>query len=88
MTNYPAPVNNGCSVAYDMRGRELAMGTSEEGIFYASFDLQRLREQRSKTIWGNAYRRPHRYRILTNSSKDSVWNRIDGNGKPYNASEG
>ncbi len=87
MTNYPAPVNNGCSAAYDMRGRELAMGASEEGIFYASFDLQRLREQRSKTIWGNAYRRPHRYGILTNPTKDPVWNRIDGNGKPYNASE-
>lgn len=87
MANYPEPVNNGRSVAYDMRGRELALGSSEEGIFYAAFDLRLLREQRQKSIWGNAYRRPHRYGLLTSPEKAPVWARVDGNGHAYDASQ-
>jgi predicted amidohydrolase len=83
MANYPSPDQNGHSVAYNARGEERVLGTLREDIFYAEFDLGDLRARRKKTIWGNAYRRPHRYDILTSPDRAPVWDRIDGNGKPY-----
>ncbi len=87
MTNYPKPYKNGHSVAYDSRGRCLVEAGEEEGIFYAAFDMEEIRQGRRKSIWGNAYRRPHRYGILTSNEKDPVWNRIDGIGECYDASK-
>jgi predicted amidohydrolase len=85
MANYPEPDQNGHSVAYDAYGQCLKEAGGEEGIYLAEFDLEALRKRRARTIWGNAYRRPHRYDLLTSPRKDSIWNRIDGNGKPYDA---
>ena len=42
---------------------------------------------RVKSIWGNAYRRPHRYRALVSPEKESIWQRTDGYGRPWNAQE-
>lgn len=83
MTNYPAPQNNGHSVAYDCSGNCLVEAGEAEGIFIAEFDLENLRKHRRKRIWGNAYRRPHRYGEITSMEHDEVWNRIDGNGVPW-----
>jgi len=83
MANYPAPNQNGHSVAYNSDGEEVVLAGEEEGIFLAEFDLERLRRNRGKRIWGDAYRRPHRYEILTSQESREVWKRIDGNGKPY-----
>lgn len=83
MANYAKPDLNGHSVAYDAEGKCLVEAGGEEGVFLATFDLDRLRERRSKTIWGNAYRRPHRYAPLTSPEKDPLWNRTDGLGKPF-----
>jgi predicted amidohydrolase len=87
MTNYPEPQHNGHSVAYDSEGACLVDAGPDEGIFLARFDLDELRKRRAKVIWGNAYRRPHRYGILTSPEKAPVWQRIDGNGLPYKAEE-
>ncbi len=87
MTNYPAPFENGRSCAYDAAGRERALAGPEEDIVYARFDLASMRERRASKIWGNAYRRPHRYDLLTQPEKAPVWNRTDGLGEPYDASE-
>ena len=67
MTNYPAPHPhcNGHSVAYDADGQLFVEGGRDEGIIFASFELDRLREYRRRTFWGNAYRRPHRYGAIT-----------------------
>jgi len=86
MTNYPSPTHNGCSVAYAASGECLVMADDKEGIYLAVFDLNDIRERRSRSIWGNAYRRPHRYGILTQSERDEIWRRTDGNGKPYDPS--
>jgi N-carbamoylputrescine amidase len=83
MANYPAPKNNGHSVAYDCSGNCLVEAGEEEGVFLAEFDLEDLRKHRRKRIWGNAYRRPHRYGEITSMEHDGVWNRIDGNGIPW-----
>lgn len=87
MTNYPAPDQNGHSVAYDSHGKRMVLAGKDEGIFVAKFDLGALRQHRAKSIWGNAYRRPHRYGILTEPVQAEIWRRIDGNGVPYDPSK-
>jgi predicted amidohydrolase len=86
MANYPAPQQNGRSVAFDSEGNCLVKAGSKEGLFMARFDMDRLRAHRAKGIWGNAYRRPHRYGPLTAPDKEAVWRRRDGNGADYDAS--
>jgi len=86
MANYPGPVCEGRSVAYAPDGRCLAIAGSREGMHLARFDMEAIRARRAKSIWGNAYRRPHRYSPLVATEKASIWNRTDGNGQPYDAS--
>ena len=83
MANYPRPQNNGQSAAYGAKGNTLVQAGEEEGVYLAAFDLDELRQHRKKTIWGAAYRRPHRYSLLTSPERDPVWKRIDGIGQPY-----
>ncbi|MBI1318292.1 MAG: carbon-nitrogen hydrolase family protein [Candidatus Hydrogenedens sp.] len=83
MANYASPMLNGRSVAYAPSGEELVLARGRAGIYRASFDLEDLRERRGRVIWGNAYRRPHRYGPLTGAQRDPVWNRTDGIGEPY-----
>jgi len=87
MTNYPAPELDGHSCAFDAGGTCLVKAGKEEGIFLARFDLKKLRTQRGSSIWGNAYRRPHRYGLLTSPDKDSVWRRANKDGTVYDASK-
>jgi predicted amidohydrolase len=88
MANYPRPYQNGHSVAYNSRGECVIMAGEEEGLYMAIFDLRDLRNRRSKSIWGGAYRRPHRYGILTSTEEHNpVWNRTDGYGEPWTAHE-
>jgi predicted amidohydrolase len=68
MTNYPAPFYNGASVAYDFSGKQLVLATPDEGIYIADFDITAIREQRKKTIFGDAYRKPLHYGTLCDSS--------------------
>lgn len=83
MANYPKPKNNGRSVAYDFAGECRVVAGEAEGLFLTSFDLARLRKARSESIWGNSYRRPHRYSPLLSPTKDAVWQRKDLGGGPY-----
>jgi len=86
MANYPKPKNNGHSVAYDYSGHCRVAAGEEQGLFLASFDLAALRKVRSGSIWGGAYRRPHRYSRLVSPERDTVWNRTDVKGQPYDVS--
>lgn len=79
MTNYPKPLYNGHSCAYDQDGKIVIVAGEKEGIFLANFDIGKLREKRNKTSLGNAYRRPHKYQELISFKKDSIWNRNDKN---------
>ncbi len=72
MTNYPKPKNNGQSIAFDgMREKGvdydplLVHADDTEGIWYAEFDVEKLRAYREKEIWGDAYRKPRLYSKLT-----------------------
>jgi predicted amidohydrolase len=71
MTNYPQPKFNGKSVAFDgmrIKGEDysplIVMADEEEGIWYANFDIDKLRQYREKEIWGDAYRKPRLYKKI------------------------
>jgi predicted amidohydrolase len=93
MANYAAPNANGHSVAYDpiafdaqgSRDTTVVAAGEEEGIYLARFDLDALRDWRTREIWGNAFRRPHRYAALTSFAVDEPFRRVDEAGRPYDA---
>lgn len=87
MANYAEPKNNGRSVAYDQRGRELVRARGREGVHIAEFDLAALREERAKTIWGDSFRRPHRYDAITRMDQAPIWQRRSWSGGPYTPRE-
>ncbi len=89
MTNFagPHPYCNGHSVAYGTHGELIVEAGEQEGIFLAGFDLEKMREHRAKTFWGNAYRRPHRYGLITSMEADELWKRKNGLGQPFERAE-
>jgi predicted amidohydrolase len=83
MTNYPAPQTNGRSVAFDARGDKVVLAGPDEGIFLASFDVDALRDYRRTCGWGNAYRRPGKYSMLTSNEVKEPFLRTDALGRPF-----
>ena len=92
LANYAAPADNGHSVAYDPiafdrdgRSRDtcLAEAGEAEGVLVASFDLEQLRDYREREVWGDAFRRPHRYGALTGTEVRPPFQRVDEAGHPY-----
>lgn len=74
MTNYAAPQNNGHSVAYDAvafrsedepRDTLIIEAGETEDVYLATFDIDSIRAYREREAWGNAYRRPRLYSMLT-----------------------
>jgi N-carbamoylputrescine amidase len=74
MANYAAPQANGHSVAFspvcfDANERSLDPLVIEageaEGVYLAEFDLDKIRAWREHEAWGNAFRKPRRYSVLT-----------------------
>jgi N-carbamoylputrescine amidase len=87
LANYAAPRCNGHSVAFDgiafvgeegiTRDHCILEAGEEEGIFLATFDLERMRAYRETEVWGNAYRRPRCYRSLMDETVESPFVRDD-----------
>lgn len=48
-----------------------------EGLYMASFPIDKIREYRSREIHGNAYRRPSKYRLLIDEKNEPPFIRID-----------
>jgi N-carbamoylputrescine amidase len=74
MTNYAAPQENGHSVAFDAVAfgeNEQALDTliveagESEGVYLAEFNMDRIRKYREHEVWGNAFRKPRCYDLLT-----------------------
>jgi predicted amidohydrolase len=75
MANYPAPQQNGHSIAFDGiahgyidgpgRDMKVVEAGEAEGIYLAPFDLEALRAYRERESWGNAFRKPRTYGSLT-----------------------
>jgi len=88
MANYPAPRNNGHSVAFHPMAFDGAVprdtlvveAGEAEGVYLAPFDLDELRAYRLREGWGNAFRRPDRYGLLTAPQVELPFIRVDRNG--------
>jgi N-carbamoylputrescine amidase len=92
MANYAAPEYNGRSVAFspvvfDADGHPLDPLVVEagpaEGIHLATFDLDEIRAFREREALGNAFRRPHRYGLLTAAAVEEPFVRVDAHGERY-----
>lgn len=92
LANYAAPQEPGGScafdpLAFDRAGRSRELGRlaagPEEGLYLADFDLEALRAYRAREVWGDAYRRPHRYAALTDPAVRPPFARTDRRGAPY-----
>ena len=86
MTNYAAPQCNGHSAAFDAAAYtkdEQPLDTliveagPSEGIYVADFDVGRIRAYRERETWGNAYRRPRLYGLLTSQEVRAPFIRPD-----------
>jgi N-carbamoylputrescine amidase len=83
MTNYALPNQNGHSCAFDAGGDEIIVANDNEGVFIAKFDIKRIREIRGGTIYGNTYRRPNKYKIITSMDVDSIFITKDARGEIF-----
>lgn len=94
MANY-AGKGWGHSVAYDpvafvegkSRDTVLVEAGEEAGIFYARFDLDRIRDYRARETWGNAFRRPHRYGELISKEIRAPFIRVNQSGIRYDPTQ-
>jgi len=86
LANYPSPKCNGRSMAYspvvyDKDGKELdnliLTADDTEGIFYADFDINAIREFRKKEVWGNAYRKVDAYESASEKKIKEPFKRKD-----------
>jgi len=87
--NYPSPHPdcNGHSSAFDgvvyepelpgSRDTCILEAGEEAGIFIASFPMDRIRAYRSREVHGNAYRRPWKYKLLTEERIEAPFLRED-----------
>ncbi len=85
MTNYAAPQDNGHSVAFDAVAFDeheaaqdtlLAEAGEEEGVYIAEFDMDKIRAYRERETWGNAFRKPRSYSLLTSPAVDHPFVRV------------
>jgi predicted amidohydrolase len=83
MTNYPAPQNNGQSVICNAAGEQVALAPDQQGLYFADLDLGSLRFFRERSIWGDSWRRPQRYKSLTESIDLPVFDRQDAMGRKF-----
>lgn len=85
LTNYANLPFDGNSVAYDAAGMRLVQPFSEgeEGVQIARLNLRELREYRKKTIFGNAFRRPGKYKRIIAEDVDPIFARRDFFGQPF-----
>ena len=74
MTNYPVPEANGHSVAFNgmafdedgnTQDTQIIEAGEEEGVHIAAFEMDKIRAYREQHVWGNAFRKPGRYDLLT-----------------------
>lgn len=87
MTNYPAPKNNGRSIAYNAKGELIFEAGDKEDVYMVEFDIDEIRKTQSSTLMGNAFRRPHRYELLSSMNIEEVFIRKNALKKDFIRSE-
>ncbi len=85
MTNYASLPFDGNSQAYDATGRSLVdpISGGAEKVQIARINLPKLREHQKKTIWGNAFRRPRKYKAIISNKVAPVFERKNFFGQPF-----
>lgn len=91
LANYAAPKENGHSIAFDpiafdkhgSRDNLVIEAGEAEGVYLAPFDLEAIRDYRGREAWGNAFRRPHRYSLLTSLDVQPPFVRVNEQGERY-----
>lgn len=92
LANYADPENKGHSMAFDgiafnpdesSRDHLVVEAGENEGVYLAEFDVDRLRAYREHEVWGNAFRRPSRYQLLTSPAVEAPFVRKTGFGEPF-----
>ncbi len=95
MANYAGP-GLGHSAAFDpiafhpngqSRDTLVVEAGESEGVYLARFDMDRLRDYRSRETWGNAFRKPHRYGLITSTHVDDPFVRVNEKGQEYPRTE-
>ena len=77
VTNYPAPQEDGGSCAFKASGEKIMISDGKEGCYIAEFNLDELREWRQRETWGNSFRQPTRYGLLTSPNVEEPFIRTD-----------
>jgi predicted amidohydrolase len=87
MTNYAQPQNNGHSLAIDAvaypipdgepRDTVIIEAGGSEDVYLAPFDMDSIRAYRKRETWGNAYRRPRLYKVLSSEEVNPPFRRDD-----------
>jgi predicted amidohydrolase len=94
LANYAAPQQNGHSIALDgmafdagERSRDMCLceAGEREAVHVAGFDVAALRAYRQREVWGNAFRRPHRYGLLASMEVRAPFRRTNAAGRAYDA---
>ena len=91
LANYAPPKDNGHSVAFhpvafDANGSRdtLVIEAGEaEGVYLAPFDLDAIRDWRSRETWGDAFRRPGLYAALTSPDVAAPFVRVNEKGERH-----
>ena len=73
--------------AFDTQGNSrdtLVIEAGEnEGVYLATFDIDLIRAYREREAWGNAFRKPHRYSLLTSIDVEKPFIRTNDRGEAY-----
>ncbi len=81
MTNYSSEgknkIFNGHSCIFNANASKVIVADNEEGIYYGTININDIRNYRKKTIWGDAFRRPHKYKKLESPDVNDVFRRKD-----------
>jgi predicted amidohydrolase len=84
LANYADAPHFGHSVAFDgiafnpdttSRDTLLMRAGEGEGVYIATFDLPKLRDYRAREVWGNAFRKPGQYGLLTSARVEPPFER-------------
>ena len=78
---------NGHSCVFGANGEQILLASEEEGVFVAELKLGKMKEIREKTIYGNAFRRPRKYGLMTSPDVEHPFLRKNKLGQPFERNE-
>lgn len=87
MANYDQTRFNGHSCVYNADGEEILLAGASQGVYIAEINLAKLQRIRENTIYGNAFRRPHKYSSLISTDVKKPFVRNNAFNEKFNRLE-